>query len=206
MLKRIIWIVIGISCFSLLATANYSTIKVNDPVSVENPIPKIYDMEEMQTRLPTVYVDYMPEIGVQYTYEKKDDKNFDKEVRCLQKNIFFESRDQPLLGQLMVALVTIERKNNVRYPDTICDVVYQKKQFSWTNERGRKTKPNLSNSIEKDAWETAGLVAKFSMMLDNGKPVLNVTHYHTTEIHPKWANHLKELYVVADHVFYAERG
>jgi spore germination cell wall hydrolase CwlJ-like protein len=59
----------------------------------------------------------------------------DKEIRCLAKNIYFEARNEPTLGQIAVAFVTLNRVDSNQFPDTICTVVEQKTQricqFSW---------------------------------------------------------------------------
>ena len=47
------------------------------------------------------------------------------EITCLAQNIYFESRDQKLKGQLGVALVTINRVKSKRFPNTFCKVVKQ---------------------------------------------------------------------------------
>ena len=43
----------------------------------------------------------------------------EKEVKCLAKNIYFEARDQKVKGQIAVALVTINRVNSKRFPNSI---------------------------------------------------------------------------------------
>jgi spore germination cell wall hydrolase CwlJ-like protein len=52
----------------------------------------------------------------------------DKEIRCLAKNIYFEARNEPTLGQIAVAFVTLNRVDSNQFPDTICTVVEQKTQ------------------------------------------------------------------------------
>jgi len=53
------------------------------------------------------------------------------DVECLAKNIYFEARGENIKGQLAVGLVTINRMKDERWPDDVCGVVYQNKQFSW---------------------------------------------------------------------------
>lgn len=57
-----------------------------------------------------------------------------KEVHCLAQNIIHESQFEPKKGQEAVALVTILRAISEKYPDTVCGVVFQPKQFSWTGK------------------------------------------------------------------------
>lgn len=128
---------------------------------------------------------------------KAVDKN---EIKCLQENIFFEARNQNIIGQIMVGVVTLERKNSHRWADTICGVVFQKKQFSWAN-KGRK-KPILKNKFERDAWENAAEIAQNLYQADLDIPVFNMTYYHTTKVNPKWNRHLDVAFQIEDHIFY----
>ena len=58
-----------------------------------------------------------------------------KQVECLAKNIYFESRGESKKGQVAVGFVTMNRLYNSKYPKSVCGVVYQKRgrecQFSW---------------------------------------------------------------------------
>ena len=60
-----------------------------------------------------------------------------EELDCLARNIYFESRNQPLAGRLAVGQVTMNRVDSPRFPNTVCDVVMQggerlhRCQFSW---------------------------------------------------------------------------
>ena len=65
-------------------------------------------------------------------------------LTCLALNIYFEARNQPVMGQIGVSMVVLNRVNSTDYPDNVCDVIYQGKhskitgmpfrhkcQFSW---------------------------------------------------------------------------
>ena len=60
-----------------------------------------------------------------------------EELYCLANNIYFESRNQPKLGQIAVGQVTMNRVNSPKFPNTVCGVVKQggekrnRCQFSW---------------------------------------------------------------------------
>lgn len=58
-----------------------------------------------------------------------------KDLECLAKNIYYESRGQPEKGQYGVAYVTMNRVNSGKFPTNVCAVVNQKVgkvcQFSW---------------------------------------------------------------------------
>ena len=130
-----------------------------------------------------------------------------KQLRCLQENIYFESRNQSVLGNAMVGMVTLERAKLSKNPEDICAVVFKPKQFSWANN-GR-IKPKLNNDAEKRAWAIAGMLAEALLKYDQKELdiVFNkVTHYHTTAVSPKWSrsNELQAVMTVGDHIFYQE--
>ena len=55
-------------------------------------------------------------------------------LMCLAAAVFFESRSEPLEGQRAVAEVVMTRVESPRWPDEICAVVFQHKQFSFTHD------------------------------------------------------------------------
>src|SRR3954464_926829 len=57
-----------------------------------------------------------------------------RDVECLALNVYYEARGESLAGQYAVAEVTMNRKSAARYPKTVCEVVYQKSAFSWTDD------------------------------------------------------------------------
>ena len=129
----------------------------------------------------------------------------DKE--CLAQNIFFEARNQSTTGQVAVAWVTINRMEADRYPDTICGVVWQHKQFSWTHDGKSDRIPN--NAIAQRAWEDAQLVAEVTLLdwaRDRTSPVENATMYHADYVSPYWRTSYERVVTIDDHIFYADNG
>ena len=47
------------------------------------------------------------------------------ELYCLAKNIYFEAKSEPIAGQYAVADVVLNRVKDSRFPNTICEVVYE---------------------------------------------------------------------------------
>ena len=84
------------------------------------------------------------------TVVAKTDNN---EVVCLAKNIYFESRGESLAGKLAVAKVTLNRTQHPDFPSTICKVVYQPGQFSWTTKR----RPTIR---DRQAWQESLEIAR----------------------------------------------
>ena len=128
---------------------------------------------------------------------------------CLAMNIYHEARDQSTAGQIAVAQVVINRVNDTRYPDNVCDVVTQglvhsgstlpvrhKCHFSWYCD-GLKDEPTDGN-----AWGDALLVA---VTVHDGKTVdmlEGATHYHAISVYPNWANTKTRTARIDDHIFY----
>lgn len=70
------------------------------------------------------------------------------EIGCLAANLYFEARGEPLKGQLAVAKVTLNRVKSKQYPDSICAVVFQKHQFSWTKQQPWAEIQKALNGVE----------------------------------------------------------
>ena len=124
---------------------------------------------------------------------------------CMQQNIFFEARNQSRIGQVSVAWVTLNRVDADRYPDTICAVVWQSKQFSWTHD-GMSDTPS-DNVLEQRAWVAAGIVAEV-VLIDYAReeylrsPIEDAVMYHANYVEPYWAASYTQVATVDDHIFY----
>lgn len=133
-----------------------------------------------------------------------------KELRCLALNVYFEARGERHLGQLAVAMVTMNRVESSRFPDSICRVVWQKRQFSWTHD-GKSDRPR-----DKQAWSRAKQVADFiyhkyvdNNMFSNGAQDLTqgALHYYAPELAaPYWARSKDVTRQIGGHLFLAERS
>lgn len=119
----------------------------------------------------------------------------DPEIHCLASNVYYESKGEPYKGQLAVALVTLNRVDDPRFPDSICSVVYQKNQFSWT-----KTKNASSIRTNSEQWRTAKTAAMQAIMDRQIIGEFKATHFHNTSINPKWK--LKKVAKIHNHIFY----
>ena len=126
------------------------------------------------------------------------------DLNCLHENIFFEARNQPLEGMKMVGIVTIKRTEQPEFAHTICGVVHEHAQFSWTL---KNHKVNHKDKIEDNAWEYTGVVAENLLndynSLDNNYNGL--VYYHATRIKPPhWTHNLKKEFTIGSHIFYSK--
>ena len=132
-----------------------------------------------------------------------------RQIRCLAKNIYFEARNEPVLGQAAVAFVTINRVNSQHFPDTICGVVEQRTtrvcQFSWFCEETPKhlyqnniltlRNDSVYNRIHALAIH---VYANYERMED---PTKGSLFYHADYVNPKWRNVEYET-TIGRHIFY----
>lgn len=120
----------------------------------------------------------------------------DKEFDCLVRNVYYESKSEPRNGKLAVALVTLNRVDNPKYPKTICGVVYQKHQFSWT-----RNKQLLKQKINVQQWQAAKSAAIEAYMNRGVLGQFYATHFHNQTVKPAWK--LKRVARIGGHTFYA---
>ena len=119
-------------------------------------------------------------------------------VMCLAMNVFWEARDQEIAGQVAVAQVTMNRVESPKYPNDVCSVVYQHKQFSWYWD-GKSDVPK-----EAEAWDRAQVVAKGVLAGSGHVGLKNVLHYHALTVKPYWSKTMQLAAQIEDHLFYVE--
>ena len=118
------------------------------------------------------------------------------ELRCLAMNIYFEARGESRRGQLAVASVTLNRKRSRHYPDSICAVVWQSRQFSWTNQ-------SVWHRPRNDrAWRFAMKLANKVYHNKVKLPVVSATHFHARYVAPEWSTQMKRVARIGKHLFY----
>ena len=126
-----------------------------------------------------------------------------KEIKCLEKNVWHESRGEGLLGMLAVAKTTLNRVKTEGWPPDVCKVVYQHKQFSWTQIPEGKQKIKLKNSVDKQSYSLVQLATQLSIIAE----MLQIdfmdgaTYYHTTSVNPVWGRKMEVVGVIGDHIF-----
>ena len=122
----------------------------------------------------------------------------DDEMRCLAVAVYYESKGEPLEGQLAVAQVILNRRDSGRFASSICGVVYQRGQFSFTWDK-RPDRP--ANS---EMWRTAQAIAVIAATDDWREIVPDATHFHARRVSPGW-HRLQRVSAVGNHVFYRMR-
>lgn len=120
----------------------------------------------------------------------------DKETECLAASVYFESKGEPLEGQLAVAEVVINRaESGGRFPPSICSVVFQKGQFSFV--RGGRFPPIKRNG---EFWKTAVAIAQIAMDDEWDSRASKALFFHAKRVSPGW-NKVR-VAQLGNHVFY----
>ena len=140
-------------------------------------------------------------IDVRYEQLTKDAKI---QIDCLADNIYHEAGYEPDQGKVAVALVTMNRVQDPRYPKDICSVVKQKVkytcQFTWfcqdkyTNRQ--KTAYEESRDIALHVYANYEKIKDFT----NG-----ALFYHADYVNPQWRG-LEKTTVIGRHIFYKEKA
>ena len=71
------------------------------------------------------------------------------ELKCLSDMIYHEARGESESGQLAVAIVTINRAKSGKYPANLCNVIYQKGQYTWTRRGVDINNKSVYNKISE---------------------------------------------------------
>ena len=137
-----------------------------------------------------------------FAADKSGQVDIAKELECLALNIYWEAAFEPEAGKYGVAHVTLNRRDDKRWPSTVCEVVFEERAFSWTI-----THPDKKPGNNK-AWRQAKLVAnQVYFGLDKGKKLWRgVTYYHADYVREgiqiAWRYKLVEYVKVGKHIFY----
>ena len=140
-----------------------------------------------------------------------------KAAECLAKNMYFEARNQGIAGQLAVTSVVLNRVNDSRFPDTICEVIEQgptreswkkngtyypikhKCQFSWYCDG--------KSDVPKDKKTYKRFLTISYAILYNDITFIDITDgalfYHADYVTPSWAKSKTRTVEIEDHIFYS---
>ena len=146
------------------------------------------------------------------------------EARCLAENIYHEARNQGTAGWLAVAAVTLNRVTDRRFPNTICEVVFQAETTeSWRTKS--KDVPDIERIYypvrhrcqfswycdgKPDDINQLGIymdIMQFSKILLTSRVMMfditdGATFYHADYVMPSWAKSKIKTIEIGDHIFY----
>lgn len=178
--------------------------KAGEVTAYLEPIPKSMlekekrgEAKEKLEKLPSPVTEYNgPELynsNVKIIFYDK------KEFQCLSENIYRESRGEPLIGKISVAMTVLNRAESGKWGYSFCSVIYAPHQYSWTSMK--KLKPPHGPS-----WESSKNAARLFV---NGIRVRTLSsktdHYHANNVSPYWKHSMRQTAVIGHHIFYAQK-
>ena len=129
-----------------------------------------------------------------------------KAEKCLANAVYFESRSEPVRGQIAVAQVVMNRAFSGFYPNDVCGVVYQNAhrhlacQFTFACD-------GIADVVnDPESWERAKRIARETL---DGKlwlpEIAKATHYHASYVSPYWVRAMRKHAKIGLHHFYRPR-
>ena len=175
--------------------------KVNDYLYEEH-LEVVRPVVEQSVEVPDIKNDISIAIEVETEYQQQ--------LSCLSLNIYHEARSESKLGQEAVGLVTMNRVYDSRYPDTVCDVVYQSHvdskgrpkrnqcQFSWYCD-GKSDKIHDIVAYNEIEELSASILESYGIERDITD---GAVMYHASYVKPYWASSYERTSRVDSHIFY----
>jgi N-acetylmuramoyl-L-alanine amidase len=180
------------STVNLTALANTNALpSQNVPLIAPGVIP-VAAVEPLATNAATVEAEEFDTLA--QAVAAQDSAAADEALQCLAGAIYFESKGEPLTGQLAVAEVIINRAKSGRFPADVCAVVKQRGQFSFV--RGGQI-PNINAGA---AYRTAIAVAKVALADAWNSPADKALYFNTADRRP--AGRVIKVASIGNHVFY----
>jgi len=118
-----------------------------------------------------------------------------RELECLAGAIYFESKSEPLAGQLAVGEVVANRAKSGRFASTYCGVVFQRGQFSFVRGGGM---PGIARSGAQ--WKTAVAMASIVDAKLKSSEAPRALFFHATRVSPQWR--ATRVAAIGNHIFY----
>ena len=168
------------------ATAAAPVQFVSQEVVQPTPEPKAADARLAEAGSLSELVAAMPEGG-----------SMSREMECLAGAIYFESRGEPLAGQLAVGQVIVNRSESGIFPSDYCGVVYQRSQFSFV--RGG-TMPRIDRGSA--AWHRATAIARIAHEGLWDSKAGDSLYFHARYVKPSWSRTKIARATIDSHIFY----
>ena len=211
-LRSVVTVVAALSASSVApAQVTEEVTPLNAPVSGVIPVPAVIELMNDEIVLPAEPADPLApaeegEVSAAEPVKPTGDlasmvaqlrgtEPGSRELECLAAGIYFESKSEPLSGQLAVGEVIVNRANSRRFPSSYCGVLFQRGQFSFVRGKSYPAIPRASRQ-----WKTAVAIAKIADQELHPSAVPDALFFHAKRVQPRWR--LTRVGSVGNHVFY----
>lgn len=145
-------------------------------------------ISDLQTQKKLTILNTLEKENLILTEVKQLEKNKKEDVLCLALNMYHEGRGSSIEDRIATTYVVFNRQSESLKKKSICDVVFERWQFCWTNDNKVSVPKELQiwNQIQKDAYKLY-LNPQFKKLADDFK----LKHYVATYMipmknKPKW--------------------
>jgi len=129
-----------------------------------------------------------------------------RELQCLSEAIYFEARGEPLIGQLAVGNVIMNRVSSPRFPNTICKVVHQGRKINGQMVRNKCQFSYYCDGKTEEMTDAEALIISstvaMNVLLEPPMFMETATHYHAIFVEPDWSLEFEWLGRIGNHDFY----
>ena len=138
------------------------------------------------------------------------------ELKCLTDNVYHEARGEGAEGHYAVIFATLGRVLDKRYPKSICGIVHQPMQFSWTSDEKILAQPINVRDYLKAAIEvydlmhgrdiaSAAVEAGLRAGLPHGAIYYKARNFTGSPLVEKFFARLQRVASIGNHDFYIEK-
>lgn len=131
------------------------------------------------------------------------------DYRCGVRNLYHEGRGEGLVGQAFIVKSVLNRVRDTKHPHSVCKVIYQNKQFSWTHQipKNKQQVPNKTTS-EKELLKRLEVVSTVVIWIDRlGWDFTEGSQfYHSVNVKPRWDyRKIEKTQRIGNHIFYKRK-
>lgn len=164
------------------------------------PTPLLYTGDEpVKTETPAVAENSDANLFLASTARTERGRFNERDLNCMAEAIYFEARGESARGQQAVAEVILNRVDSNQFASSVCGVVNQPSQFSYTIGGAKPIRNKSAYLRARDIARNA--LAGAPRILTGG-----ATYFHTPAVRPSWSRRFQRTVQIGQHIFYRPGG
>lgn len=163
---------------------------VQAAATASRPTPLLFtDTNPVPTRIkPDTPVETLQLASTATRYSNAD-------LECMAEALYHEARGEGRQGQQAVAEVILNRVDSRSFPGTVCGVINQPSQFSYTIGGAKPIR-------NKSAYLHARDIAAEALSGAPRRLTGGATYFHTPAVSPAWSRRFQRTVQIGQHIFY----
>lgn len=143
-----------------------------------------------------VKVEIEPDIDVEQLHLASTSRPYSQaDVACMAEALYHEARGEGTQGQQAVAEVILNRVDSRQFPSSVCGVINQPSQFSYTIGGAKPIR-------NKAAFLRARSIAESALAGAPRNLTGGATYFHTPAVSPSWSRRFQRTVQIGRHIFY----